>query len=98
MKNKLKYIDHLDLALLEVPTKALYKNKVIVAHEIQSRARAYAIDLQFIKQVSDPLKIKINQVHVERDEVMQRTGQIEQRVEEVFKTIPNSAKRGNIPT
>jgi hypothetical protein len=62
VQKKLKDIYHLDLALPKVPTKALYKLQVNVTQEIQSRARADATDLQLIKQVSDTLKITINQV------------------------------------
>jgi hypothetical protein len=96
-QKKLKDIDHLDLALPKVPMKALYKLQVSVAQEIQLRARADATNLQLAKKVSDTLKITINQVQVERDEVKQCTGRIEKWVEEVFKTIPENAEGGNIP-
>jgi hypothetical protein len=38
MQNSLKYIDHLDLALPNVPMKELYKLQINVAWQIQSRA------------------------------------------------------------
>jgi hypothetical protein len=38
MQNPLKDIDHLDLELPKVPTKALYKLQINVTQEIQSRA------------------------------------------------------------
>jgi hypothetical protein len=56
----LKDIDHLDLALPKVPTKVLYKLQVSVTHEIQSRARIDAMNLQVAKELRDTLKMTLN--------------------------------------
>jgi hypothetical protein len=48
-----KDIDHLDLALAKVPTKALYKLQVSIAQEVQSRAHADATELQVAKDIRD---------------------------------------------
>jgi hypothetical protein len=65
----MKDIDHLDLALAKVPTKALYKLQVSVAQEIQSRAHTDAMtELQVAKDIRDTLKITLNEVQVEKDE------------------------------
>jgi hypothetical protein len=58
----LKEIDHLDLALPKVPTKALYKLQISVTHEIQSRARADATSLQLANKLSKTLEMTLNQV------------------------------------
>jgi hypothetical protein len=92
MQKPLKDIDHLDLALPKVPTKALYKLQISVTQEIQSRARADATSLQLANEVSKTLEMTLNQVQFERDETKKCTERIEQQVEEVFKTIPDSAQ------
>jgi hypothetical protein len=91
MQNPLKDIDHLDLALPKVPTKELYKLQINVTHEIQSRAHADATSLQLANEVNRTLELKINEVQFERDKLMNNTDKIEQKLEEVFKTIPDNA-------
>jgi hypothetical protein len=98
MQRPLKDIDHLDLALPKIPTKVLYKLQISVAQEIQSRAHADATSLQLAKEVNNTLEITLNQVKFERDETKKCTGRIEKQVEEVFKTISDSAQGENIPT
>jgi hypothetical protein len=44
-QNPLKDINHLDLELPKVPTKALYKLQISVEREIQSRAHTDATSL-----------------------------------------------------
>jgi hypothetical protein len=72
-----KDIDHLDLVLAKVPTKALYKLQVSVAHEIQSRAHADVTELQITKYIRDTLNINLNEVQVEKDEAKKCIGKID---------------------
>jgi hypothetical protein len=72
----LKYIDHLDLALAKIPTKVLNKLQVNVEQEIQSRACAEMTGLKTSKALNDTLKITLNKVQVEKEEVKQHMGQI----------------------
>jgi ketopantoate hydroxymethyltransferase len=85
----MKYIDHLDLALDKVLTKALYKLQVSIAQEIQSRAHADAMELELAKDIRDTMKITIHEIQVK-----QHIGLIEQCVEEVFNSIPANAEEG----
>jgi hypothetical protein len=52
------------------------------------------MELQASKYLRDTLKITLNEVYIEKDEEKQRILQIEQHVEEVFKSIPDSTKEG----
>jgi oligoendopeptidase F len=88
----------LDLVLSKIPTKELYKLQISVMHEVQSRARTYAMNLETTKEVKEILEISLNQVQLERDEEKQRMEKIEQRLEEVFKTIPDNAQAEELST
>jgi hypothetical protein len=55
----LKDIEKLDLVLSKIPTKALYKWHISVTHEVQSRARKYAINLETSKEVKEVLEISL---------------------------------------
>jgi hypothetical protein len=90
----MKDISHLDLALAKIPTKALYKLQVSIAQEIQSRARTDATELQTTKDIKDTLKITLNEVQVEKDQEKKHIGQIEECIEEVFKSIPDNTQEG----
>jgi hypothetical protein len=50
------------------------------------------------KNVKKTLEMKLRQVQVEREQEKERTGRIKKQMEEVFKTISESTKGGNIPT
>ena len=67
----MKYIDHLDLALTKTPTKTLYKIQVSIAQEVQSRARADAIELQVAKDIRDTMKIIIHEAQAEKEQAKQ---------------------------
>jgi hypothetical protein len=71
----MKYIDHLDLALDKVLTKALYKLQVSITQEIQSRAHVDAMELEVAKDIRDTMKITIHEIQLK-----QRIGLIEQCV------------------
>jgi hypothetical protein len=94
----LKDIEKLDLVLSKIPTKALYKLQISVAHEVQSRARTDAMNLETTKEVKEILEISLNQVQLERDEEKQCMEKLEQRLEEVFKTIPDNALAEELST
>jgi hypothetical protein len=49
--NPLQDIYHLELALPRVPTKVLYKFKISVAHEIQSRDHVDGTSIQLANKV-----------------------------------------------
>jgi hypothetical protein len=51
----LKDIDHLDMELPNIPTKALRKLKVSVTQKIQSRDHVDAIILQLAKELNNTL-------------------------------------------
>jgi hypothetical protein len=74
----------------KIPTKALYKLQMSVAKEVQSRARTYATNLETTKEEKEVLEISLKEVQIERDEEKQCAENLEQRLEEVFQTIPGT--------
>jgi hypothetical protein len=60
MQNPLKEIDHLDLELPKIPTKALYELQISFVQEIQSRTRANATSLQLANEVRKTLEMTLN--------------------------------------
>jgi hypothetical protein len=72
----LEDIDHLDLALPKIPTKALYKIHGSVVQEIHSSAYAYYTSLKLSNEDNNTLEINLNHVNFDRDETKQRIGRI----------------------
>jgi hypothetical protein len=62
MKNQLKVIDHLDLALPKVPMKALYKLHINVTHMIQLRAHTDSTSIELVNEEKRTLELTIDQV------------------------------------
>jgi hypothetical protein len=50
------------------------------------------------KEVNNTLEMTLDQVKFERDETKKRAGIIEQKFEEVFKTIFDNTQGENLPT
>jgi hypothetical protein len=61
----LKDVEQLDLVLSKIPTKALYKLQMSVAHEVQSRARTDAINLETAKEEKEVLEIALKEMQIE---------------------------------
>jgi hypothetical protein len=74
----LKGIDHLDLVLPKVPTKALYKLQISVMQENQSRDRVDATSLQLANEVNKTLEMTLGQVQIEREKAKKCTDRMEQ--------------------
>jgi hypothetical protein len=72
MQNPLKEIDHLDLALPKVPTKALYKLQIsVTGNSIEGPCRCYKFTIG--QEVKKTLEMTLNQVQFEREEAKQHT-------------------------
>jgi hypothetical protein len=86
----LKYLVNIQLVLAKIPTKALYKMKVIVAQEVQSHSRTYAVELQETRNGKDALELMVDQVKLETKEKKKCIDNLEQKLKEVFTRIQNS--------
>jgi hypothetical protein len=57
-----KDIEHLDLVLTHIPTKALYALQVSVMQEAQSRARVNSTNLQIDREVKEILQVTCEKI------------------------------------
>jgi hypothetical protein len=96
-KKPLQVIEQLDLVLSRIPTKELYKLQFSVVN-VQSRAKIDATNLEIDKEVKEILEISLNQVHLDKDEDKQCVEKTKQRLEEVFKTIPDNVQSEELST
>jgi hypothetical protein len=94
----LKDVEQLDLVLSKIPTKELYKLQMSMAQEVQSRARMDATNLETTKEEKEVLETVLKEVQIEHEEEKQCTDKLEQRLEEVFQTIPDNALAGELNT
>jgi hypothetical protein len=67
-------------------------------NEVQSRARTYVMNLETTREEKEILEIALKEVQLERDEEKQCTEKLEQRLEEVFQTIPDNALAEELST
>jgi hypothetical protein len=95
-QTQLKDVEQLELVLERIPTKALYKLQVSVVHEVQSRARMDATDLETTREAKEVLETVLTEVRLEQEEEKQCAERLEKRLEEVFQTILDSALAGEI--
>jgi hypothetical protein len=54
--------EQLDLVLSKIPTKALYKLQISMAHEVQSRARTDATNLETSREAKEVLERVLTEV------------------------------------
>jgi len=78
----------MDLVMSKIPTKELYKLHISVTNEVQSRVGIDGMNLERAKEVNEILEIALKEVPLERDEEKQCMKKLEQRLKEVFQTIP----------
>jgi hypothetical protein len=86
------------LVLARILDKDLYKLQISVPHEVQSRARTYAQNLETSRAVREVLEIFITEVQIEHEEEKWCAERLEKILEEVFQTILESAVVGEINT
>jgi hypothetical protein len=96
VRKQVKDVEHMELVLAKVPTKALYKLQMSITQEVQSRARTNATNLETSKEEKEVLEIALKEVQIECKEEKKRADKLEQRLEEVFQMIPDSALGGEI--
>jgi hypothetical protein len=58
----------MELVLERIPTKALYKLQISVAHEVQSRARSDATKLETTQEEKEVLEIVLKETQIEHEE------------------------------
>jgi hypothetical protein len=68
MQKLVKDIEHLELVLENIPTKALYGLQASVMQEVQSRAREDATNLALDREVKEILQVTCEHITLEKEE------------------------------
>jgi hypothetical protein len=61
-------IDQLELVMVQIPTKVLYRLQASVMQEVQSRAMQDATNLEVGREVAEVLQITCDQLNLEKEE------------------------------
>jgi hypothetical protein len=91
-KTPLKDLAQIQLVLMWIPTKALYKLQVNVTQEVQSRACTDAVELQQEKDNRDELELVLEQAKLETKDEKYRMDRLEQELVVAYEKIPKSAQ------
>jgi hypothetical protein len=94
MQKQVKDIEHLELVLAHIPTKALYGLQASVMQEVQSRAREDATNLEIDREVKEILQVTCEKITLEKEEEKQCADKLEKKLAEVYNNIPDCAGTG----
>jgi hypothetical protein len=83
----LKDLDHIQLVLKQMPSRALHKFQVSVDHEVQSRAHKNLVELQQTKKKHKALEKLCEQAKLETREEKECKNELERRVGGVFEKL-----------
>jgi hypothetical protein len=70
-------IDHFEVVMAQIPTKALYRLQASIMQEVQSRAHADATNLEVGRGVTEMLQITCDQLTSEKEEEKECTDKLE---------------------
>jgi chromosome segregation ATPase len=93
----LKDLDHIQLVLTWMPSRALYKLQVSVDHEMQSRAHKNLVELQKETKQWEVLEKEYEQAKSETQKETERRNELERRVGEIFGKLPSTAQGNELP-
>jgi hypothetical protein len=93
----LKDLDHIQLALTWMLSRALYKLQVSVNHEMQSQAQKNLVKLQKETKQREALEKEYERAKSETQKEMEHKNKLERRVGEFFGKIPNTAEGNELP-
>jgi FtsZ-binding cell division protein ZapB len=93
----LKDLDHIQLVLTWMPSRALYKLQVSVDHEMQSRAHKNLVELQKATKKREALEKDCEQAKSETQEETECRNELERRVGEIFGKLPSTAQGNELP-
>jgi hypothetical protein len=96
-KTPFKDLDHIQLVLTQVPSRALYKLQVSVDHEMQLRAHKNLVELQRATKKREVLETVCAQEKFETHEEKECRNEMEHKVEEFFWKLPTTAQGNELP-
>jgi hypothetical protein len=85
-------IDHFEVVMAQIPTKALYRLQASIMQEVQSRAHMDATNLEVGRGVTEMLQITCDQLTSEKEEEKEHTDKLEQGLTMVYNHIPDSTQ------
>jgi hypothetical protein len=88
----LKDLAQIQLVLMRIPTKALYKLQVSVTLEVQSRACTETTELQLTKDNQDELELILEQAKLETKDEKDHVNGLEQKVVVAYEKIPKNTQ------
>jgi hypothetical protein len=88
----LKDLAQIQLVLMRIPTKALYKLQVSVTLEVQSRACTETTELQLTKDNRDELELILEQAKLETKDEKDHVNGLEQKVVVAYEKIPKNTQ------
>jgi hypothetical protein len=91
VKKYIKDVELMELVLSRIPTKALYNLQIRMVHRFHSRARSDATNLETTQEEKEVLETVIKETQIEHEEEKCHADRLEQRLEEILRTIPYSA-------
>jgi hypothetical protein len=90
-QRKFKDVEQLELVFSNIPTKSLYQLQVSVTQEVQSITMIDAQNLETTRVAKEVLETVLIEVRIEHEEEKCLIDILEQRLEEFFQTILESA-------
>jgi hypothetical protein len=94
----LKDLDHIQLVLTRMSSRALHKLQVSVDHEMQSRAHNNLVKLQKATKQREVLEKEYEQAKSETQKEMEKNNELECRVGEIFGKLPNTTEGNELPS
>jgi hypothetical protein len=78
MQKPMGDIDHFEVVMAQIPTKALYRLQASIMQEVQSRAHVDATNLEVGRGVAEMLQITCDQLTSEKEEEKEHADKLEQ--------------------
>ena len=88
----LKHLNHIQLVLMWIPSRALHKLQVSIDHEVQSRRHRNLVELQQEIKKQEALEKFCEQDKLVTQEEKERRNKLEQRVRGIFEKLPNTVQ------
>jgi hypothetical protein len=88
-----KDMEHMELVLEKIPTKALYGLQASVMQEVQSRARVDATNLALDREVKEILQVTCEQIMLEKEEEKQHIDNLEKKIAQRYTRAYQTARR-----
>ena len=91
-QKSLEEVEQVELAMVQIPTKALYEIQSSIMEELHSRAREDATNIEVGRGVIEILQITCDQLTTKKEEEKECTDRLEQGLTTAYNQIPNRAQ------